>query len=199
MSILQNLNRHSFALNYVNFYGRSDADMLEIGNGNLSLAQQRTHFSLWAAMKSPLLIGTDLAKLQAESLAILTNKYLLEFNQDDMIGEPAKPYKWGTNPDWTFNDTQPPEYWSGNSKKGVFTLLTNFLETTAIKRLEFKEVPELKANGTYRVFDVWSRKDEGCFTGYIDLKIGRHDTSVLILTNNCDGKEGLVGGSLGSG
>jgi hypothetical protein len=32
--------------------------MLEIGNGNLTLAENRAHFALWAAMKSPLIIGT---------------------------------------------------------------------------------------------------------------------------------------------
>jgi len=32
--------------------------MLEVGNGNLTLAENRAHFALWAAMKSPLIIGT---------------------------------------------------------------------------------------------------------------------------------------------
>jgi hypothetical protein len=34
-----------------------DADMLEVGNNGLSMAEQRSHFALWAAVKSPLLIG----------------------------------------------------------------------------------------------------------------------------------------------
>lgn len=193
------LNSHSFTLNYVNFWGHGDADMLEVGNGGLTLAEERTHFSLWAAMKSPLLIGTDLAKLRPESIEILKNKYLLAFNQDDVVGEPAKPYKWGTNPNWTFNDTYPAEYWSGNSKQGVFTLVINTAESSAVKRLDFGEVPELKANGTYHVFDVWSGRDEGCFTGAIDLTIDVHDTSVLNLKEDCDGQPGIVRGMIGLG
>ena len=34
-----------------------DADMLEVGNNGLTLSEQRSHFALWAAVKSPLLIG----------------------------------------------------------------------------------------------------------------------------------------------
>ena len=34
--------------------------MLEVGNGALTAAETRKHFALWAAMKSPLLIGTNL-------------------------------------------------------------------------------------------------------------------------------------------
>lgn len=33
--------------------------MLENGNGALTLAEQRSHFTAWALAKSPLLIGTD--------------------------------------------------------------------------------------------------------------------------------------------
>lgn len=32
--------------------------IVEVGNGGLSLEEQRTHFNLWALSKSPLLIGT---------------------------------------------------------------------------------------------------------------------------------------------
>lgn len=35
------------------------SDMLENGNGALTLAEQRSHFTAWALAKSPLLVGTD--------------------------------------------------------------------------------------------------------------------------------------------
>lgn len=37
--------------------------MLENGNGNLTLSEQRSHFTAWALNKSPLLIGTDVRPL----------------------------------------------------------------------------------------------------------------------------------------
>ncbi len=46
-------------LDHVDFYSHNDMDMMEIGNGNLTIQEQRTHFAVWAFMKSPILIGTD--------------------------------------------------------------------------------------------------------------------------------------------
>ena len=64
--------------------GYNDADMLEIGNGDLTLAEQRSHFALWCLMKSPLIIGADVTTLAKESLAILKNAALIAVNQDSL-------------------------------------------------------------------------------------------------------------------
>jgi alpha-galactosidase len=54
--------------------GFNDFDMLEVGNGGLTAAEERAHFGIWAIAKSPLLIGTDLTKIGKASLAVLLNK-----------------------------------------------------------------------------------------------------------------------------
>ncbi|KAJ6459770.1 glycoside hydrolase superfamily [Mycena vitilis] len=51
--------------------GWNDLDMLEVGNSGLSAAEQQTHFAFWAAVKSPLIISTDLTKASAQTLGIL--------------------------------------------------------------------------------------------------------------------------------
>ena len=61
--------------------GWADADMLEVGNTGLTLAEQRTHFALWCLIKSPLLIGADVRTIAQESLAILKNAGLIAVNQ----------------------------------------------------------------------------------------------------------------------
>lgn len=43
--------------------GWNDPDMLEIGNGNFTNAEERSHFALWCFAKAPLLIGCDLNKI----------------------------------------------------------------------------------------------------------------------------------------
>ena len=55
--------------------------MLEVGNDGLTIAEQRTHFALWAMAKSPLLIGSDVRSINASSLAILKNKDLIAVSQ----------------------------------------------------------------------------------------------------------------------
>lgn len=58
--------------------------MLEIGNGGMTDAEYVTHFSLWAISKSPLLIGCDLTKMSAATLATLTNPEVIAVNQDKL-------------------------------------------------------------------------------------------------------------------
>ena len=42
-------------------------DMMEIGNGNLSIPEQRSHFAVWAFLKSPILLGTDVRDIEHSS------------------------------------------------------------------------------------------------------------------------------------
>lgn len=66
--------------------GWNDPDMLEIGNGQCSEDEYRTHFALWAMLKAPLIIGNDIRMLTADSpiLAILSNKEIIAVNQDSL-------------------------------------------------------------------------------------------------------------------
>lgn len=181
------LNEASFLSNYGNFWGHNDADMLHIGNGNLTYAESRTHFALWAAIKSPLIIGTDLAKLASEKVDILKNTALLAFHQDDKFGKPAEPYKWGTNPDWTFNATHPAEYWSGAYEAGTLVLAINDLDTPALREIKFSEVPQLKKykNAAFWVSDVWTGRSLGCVRGGIKRLVQSHDTLAWTVGKQC--------------
>jgi len=48
--------------------------MLEVGNGGMTFAEYRSHFSIWALMKAPLLIGCDVRNMTSEMMKILSNK-----------------------------------------------------------------------------------------------------------------------------
>ncbi|SEG36477.1 alpha-galactosidase [Bryocella elongata] len=60
----------------------NDPDMLEVGNGGMSLDEYRTHMSLWAILAAPLLAGNDLSQMKPEHLAILENKDVIAIDQD---------------------------------------------------------------------------------------------------------------------
>lgn len=65
----------------------NDPDMLEVGNGKLTLEENKTHFSLWCMMAAPLILGNDIRRLTKKSdeiLSILTNKELIEIDQDPL-------------------------------------------------------------------------------------------------------------------
>jgi len=69
----------------------NDYDMLIVGldgkskqlvGSGASNIEYRTHFSLWAMVSSPMLVGADARKLDAYSLETLTNKEIIALNQD---------------------------------------------------------------------------------------------------------------------
>jgi alpha-galactosidase len=62
----------------------NDPDMLEIGNNWLTVEQEKTHFALWSIVKAPLILGCDLDKISPASLEIISNKELIDINQDSL-------------------------------------------------------------------------------------------------------------------
>lgn len=67
----------------------NDPDMLQIGNGKLTAAETRSHMAMWCFLASPLKIGTDIAKLSAETLAVLANPRIIAIDQD-RLGKQAR-------------------------------------------------------------------------------------------------------------
>ncbi len=75
-----------------------DADMLPLGAlrqcygtgdwTHFTHAEQRTMMTLWCMMRSPLMIGGDLPKNDAFTLAMLTNRALLEIEKETFCGHP---------------------------------------------------------------------------------------------------------------
>ncbi|KAG8965322.1 hypothetical protein FRC03_000706 [Tulasnella sp. 419] len=60
----------------------NDMDMLEVGNGGMSYDEYVTHFSMWAILKSPLILGNDLTKMSDETFSIISNKAIIGISQD---------------------------------------------------------------------------------------------------------------------
>ena len=72
--------------------GWNDPDMLEVGNGGMTLTEYKTHFGLWAISKAPLLIGCDITTMREDIKNILTNSEIIAINQDS-LGEQGRKIK----------------------------------------------------------------------------------------------------------
>ncbi len=79
----------------------NDPDMLEVGNGDLTLAENRSHFSMWAMLAAPLLAGNDLPNMKPEIKAILTNREVIGINQDPLGRQAIRAYTEGAVEVWT--------------------------------------------------------------------------------------------------
>jgi len=63
--------------------------MMEVGNGNLTIDESKTHFALWALAKAPLWLGMDLTTMPPKVREIISNQNLIRVNQDP-ASMPAK-------------------------------------------------------------------------------------------------------------
>jgi len=180
------VNQASLFWNSTDFGGHNDWDMLEVGNGNLTLEENRSHFALWCAFKSPLIIGTPLDKIEKPILEILSNKELIDFNQDPVYGASAMPYKLGGDKTTVAapDIAHPAAFWVGTSTKGIHVYLLNTQDKAVKMRAVFAEIAPLKAagDGELLVHDMWSGKDLGIFRGYFELEVKTHDTAALRIT-----------------
>jgi alpha-galactosidase len=79
----------------------NDPDMLEVGNGELTLAENRSHFSLWAILAAPLLAGNDLTNMKPEIHDLLTNRDVIAIDQDPLGKQGAHAYSDGEVEVWT--------------------------------------------------------------------------------------------------
>jgi alpha-galactosidase len=79
----------------------NDPDMLEVGNGHLSTAENRSHFSMWAMLAAPLLAGNDLPNMKPEVKAILTNRDVIAIDQDRLGKQGVRAYADGEVEVWT--------------------------------------------------------------------------------------------------
>ena len=79
----------------------NDPDMLEVGNGRLTLAENRAHFSMWAMLATPLLAGNDLPNMKPEIKAILTNKDVIAIDQYKLGHQESRAYADGEVEVWT--------------------------------------------------------------------------------------------------
>jgi len=79
----------------------NDPDMLEVGNGRLSLNENWSHFAMWSMLAAPLLAGNDLPNMKPEIKAILTNKDVIAIDQDALGKQGTRAYSDGEVEVWT--------------------------------------------------------------------------------------------------
>lgn len=85
-SVVSCFNKNTFLAAYSSPGHYNDMDMLQVGRG-LTDEEDKSHFSLWCIMSSPLLLGNDMTKMTATTKAILTNSEVIAVNQDITGGQ----------------------------------------------------------------------------------------------------------------
>ena len=66
----------------------NDPGPLDIGGGGMTDTEYRTQLSMWSMLAAPLIIGTDLGRIPAAGLEMLTNREVIAIDQD-LLGQQA--------------------------------------------------------------------------------------------------------------
>ncbi len=158
----------------------NDPDMLEVGNLP-TLAENRSHFALWAMLAAPLIAGTDVVAMKPEIAAILTNRRIVAIDQDPLG---LQGFAWLRTPEI--------EVWARplSGERWALAVL-NRSDGARRQRIDFAEHPlsddlhqKFARIGErhYRLRDEWTGETRGTTREPLEVSVGPRDTAVFLLT-----------------
>ena len=169
----------------------NDPDMLVVGklgwgpelrNSRLSPDEQYSHISLWALLSAPLLLGCDLAQMDAFTLGLLTNNEVLAVNQDPLGKQATRVYDGVRYQVWA------KELVDGSLAVGIFNIGKDspteaFNWTNEEQKLDITVgATQIGISGTHKVRDLWRQTDIGTFNEYFGAQVPEHGVVLLRLT-----------------
>jgi len=146
----------------------NDPDMLEVGNGKLSLDENRAHFSMWAMLAAPLLAGNDLTSMKPEIKAILTNRNVIALDQDPLGKQASRIYADGEVEVWT-------KPLSGGA---LAVAVLNAGDNRYSTHPFHLDLAKLGLHGPQQAEDLWAGKDVE-LTENMPLEIAGHDVFLV--------------------
>lgn len=63
----------------------NDPDFLNVDHFDYTLDERKSHFALWASFSAPLIISTNVKTLKNEEVEYLTNKDIIDIDQDPLV------------------------------------------------------------------------------------------------------------------
>ncbi len=160
----------------------NDPDMLEVGNGKLTVEENKSHFTLWCMLCAPLILGNDIRTfIDADGnvdydnkiLQIVTNKDLIAVNQDKK-GVQCRRMKTNAISDILVKPLDKGEvaicfFNKSNAEKDMSVSLKD------VANLSYVELNEV---GAYQFTDLWS-KEIDVTSGSINARVPSHGVRVF--------------------
>ena len=155
-----------------------DADMLPVGalrqcenpedRTRFTPAEQRTMMTLWAMMRSPMMIGAEMTKNDDFTVSLLTNRDVLDILRESSHGHPLR-------------TTEDESVWAAPRTDGTGLYIALF-NLSGRKRTVAAE-PELPDNVLPAVRELWSGHTLRA-SRVIRASLPAHDAAVFLLTWN---------------
>jgi Alpha galactosidase A/Alpha galactosidase C-terminal beta sandwich domain len=167
-SVMFNFDKNAYLAAYASPGHYNDMDMLEVGRG-LTAEEDKSHFSLWCIMSSPLVLGNDLTTLSEQTKTVLTNKEAIAVNQDTtglqarLISSKNGCQVWA-------------KHLNGKISKEWAVVLFNRTKDSAEVSVKWREIDLL---GEVKVRDLWRHKDLGKMRNGYSVKLPSHGVVML--------------------
>ncbi|CAI0472756.1 unnamed protein product [Linum tenue] len=150
--------------------GWNDPDMLEVGNGGMTNEEYRSHFSIWALAKAPLILGCDIRSMDLDTHQILSNSEVIAVNQDKLGVQGKKVKKDGDL-----------EVWAGPlSQKRVAVVLWNRGSSPAKVAANFSDIG-VPPFALVDVRDLWAHTTEAKVKEQISADLDPHACKMYII------------------
>lgn len=149
-SILHIIDKNADLWKYSSPGHVNDMDMLQVGRG-MSKEEDRSHFTMWCIMNSPLLLGNDLRTISKETLELVTNKEIIALNQDQLGYQARRLRKNGDLEVWA---------------KPLVSTMSGLIAVTLLNRSGQPAIisfdPDslgIRSAKGYKMRDLWKHKD----------------------------------------
>lgn len=161
----------------------NDLDMLEAGmlkgkvksafgktDPGLTREEELSHFGMWCIMTSPLVLGCDVRNMDAESLKLVTNPYLLKMNQDPLALQAYVAAREGE----TYLLVKDAFERYGKSRWVALYNADDIEKEFTIK------ARDLDLGGRIAAFDLVERADIGEFEGEVTVRVRPHSSKFYL-------------------
>ena len=173
----------------------NDPDMLVVGKlglgwGNkvhdsyLTADEQYAHISLWCLQSAPLLIGCDMANMDAFTLNLLTNDEVIAVDQDPLVF-PSKKILTDNGQIW-YKYLEDGSVAVGFFNANPYYILWDKKESEKVQREKYQMsivFSDLSLKGKFKVRDLWRQKDLGDFENEFTTDVAYHGVTFVKLTH----------------
>jgi alpha-galactosidase len=143
-----------------------------VGNGKLSLAENRSHFSMWAMLSAPLLAGNDLPHMKPEIHDILTNRDVIAIDQDRLGKQASRVYSEGEV-----------DVWEKQLSGGAVAIAVLNAGSSRYSSHPFHlSLTKLGLHGTQQGKDLWTGKDIE-LKNDMPIELRSHDILLVRIAN----------------
>lgn len=159
----------------INGTGKSSSDLVD-GKPGMTPTEYQTQFALWCMWGSPLTLSFDLRKpISPADLKIITNKELIEVNQDPM----------GQQAEFILETPEKIQVYAKDLANGdVAVAVVNMGDKAQKYNLNIADIPALEDFNRPYVRDIINKKNIGYINRGIGLQLQPHETKAFRIKKN---------------